>query len=162
MILTSSSLAQAAPLNNENQPEVSEQVTSQTDQVKATETPQLVEPVVQPVPAPVVIPSVAKVVQPTPKPVITGDKTTWMSQAGIPESQWEFVDYIVSRESSWNPLAVNKSSGACGLVQSLPCSKLGTNWSDPVHALRWQHNYVTVRYGGYQQAVAFWKINHWY
>ncbi len=158
MIITSSSLAEAAPLNKENQAEVSVQVTSQTDPVKATETPQLVEPVVEPVPAPVV----AKVVQPTVKPVITGDKTTWMSQAGIPESEWGFVDYIVSRESSWDPLAVNKSSGACGLAQALPCSKLGTNWSDPVHALSWQYNYVTNRYGGYQQAVAFWKINHWY
>ncbi len=158
MIITSSSLAEAAPLNKENQPEVSVQVTSQTDPVKATETPQLVEPVVEPVPAPVV----AKVVQPTPKPVITGDKTTWMSQAGIPESEWEFVDYIVSRESSWNPLAVNKSSGACSLAQSLPCSKIPGDWRDPVNALKWQYQYVINRYGGYRQAYQFWTVNHWY
>lgn len=93
---------------------------------------------------------------------ITGNKESWLRASGIPESEWWAVDYIVSRESSWRPDAVNASSGACGLVQSLPCSKLGPNWSDPVVALKWQYNYVNARYGGYAQAVAFWKINHWY
>lgn len=128
--MLSSQIALAAPINN-----VQDNAT-QTDVATVTvieppvvEPPVKTEPVVEPVP---VVTPIAKVKQPTPKPVITGDKTTWMSQAGIPESQWEFVDYIVSRESSWNPLAVNKSSGACSLVQALPCSKLGANWSDPV------------------------------
>lgn len=93
---------------------------------------------------------------------IVGSKEEWLRQAGIPESEWGYVDYIVSKESSWNPNAVNESSGACGLVQALPCSKLGTNWNDPVHALKWQHAYVTDRYGGYAQAYSFWVNNHWY
>lgn len=91
-----------------------------------------------------------------------GTKLDWLKASGIPEAEWWAVDYIVSRESSWNPNAVNKSSGACGLVQSLPCSKLGPNWNDPVVALKWQYQYVLNRYGGYSQAVAFWKVNHWY
>lgn len=63
MILTSSSLANAAPLNNENQPEVSEQVvTVQTDPIANATEAQLVEPVVEPVPA---VTPVVKVVQPT-------------------------------------------------------------------------------------------------
>lgn len=163
MIITSSSLAEAAPLNNEN-PDV--QITAQATPTELPIEIPKVEPVEQPVPAPVV----AKPVQPKPKPVITGDKYTWMTQAGIPESEWEFVDYIVSRESGWNPCAYYPGrsdcsatpTSACGLAQALPCSKLGTNWYDPVHALKWQYNYVKARYGGYQQAVAFWKINHWY
>lgn len=159
VIITSSSLAEAAPnLNNVEQTEptvVIEQV--QTD--PAPVEPTKVEPVVEP--KPVVTPAV-KVPQPKPKPVITGDKTTWMSQAGIPESEWEFVDYIVSRESSWNPLAVNKSSGACSLAQSLPCSKIPGDWRDPVNALKWQYQYVINRYGGYRQAYQFWTVNHWY
>ncbi len=97
-----------------------------------------------------------------PKYTPSGNKEQWMSAAGIPSDVWWAVDYIVSRESSWNPSAVNKSSGACGLVQSLPCSKLGPNWSDPVVALKWQYQYVTARYGGYPQAVTFWKANSWY
>lgn len=91
-----------------------------------------------------------------------GNKEAWMAAAGIPQDQWGYVDSIVSRESSWNPNAVNASSGACGLAQALPCSKMGPNWSDPVVALKWQYNYVTQRYGGYPQAVAFWNANHWY
>ena len=91
-----------------------------------------------------------------------GNKEAWMAAAGIPQSEWWAVDSIVSRESSWNPNAVNASSGACGLAQALPCSKMGPNWSDPVVALKWQYNYVNARYGGYPQAVAFWNINHWY
>jgi len=91
-----------------------------------------------------------------------GTKEQWMSAAGIPQSDWQYVDYIVNKESSWNPSATNPNGGACGLVQALPCSKLGPNWSDPVHALKWQLEYVTARYGGYAGAYSFWLANHWY
>ena len=85
-----------------------------------------------------------------------------MRAAGIPEAQWTYVDYIVSRESSWNPSARNPSSGACGLAQVYPCSKIGSSWDDPVASLKWQYNYVSSRYGGYQGAYNFWSRNHWY
>lgn len=103
-------------------------------------------------------------VRQVPKPVaqVTGDKETWLRASGIPESEWWAVDSIVSRESSWNPNAVNKSSGACGLGQQLPCGKWAGAWNDPVAALKAQYQYVVARYGGYPQAVAFWNINHWY
>ena len=93
---------------------------------------------------------------------VTGDKKSWMIAAGIPESDHQYVDYIVHKESTWNPNAVNPSSGACGLAQALPCSKMGANWNDPVVALKWQLNYVTKRYGGYQGAYSFWLANGWY
>lgn len=92
-----------------------------------------------------------------------GSKTDWLRASGIPESEWGYVDFIVGRESGWNPNATNPSSGACGLAQALPCSKIGgAGGYDPVTALRWQHQYVTSRYGGYAQAYAFWSANHWY
>lgn len=97
-----------------------------------------------------------------PAPVITGSKEDWMRQAGIPESDWWYVDFIVFKESSWNPSAVNKSSGACGLAQALPCSKIPGDWRDPVNSLRWQYQYVQNRYGGYKGAYEFWLINNWY
>ena len=106
-----------------------------------------------------------------PEPVQpVGNKETWMAQAGIPQSDWWAVDSIVQREAGWNPCAYNPSqsdcnaqpTSACGLAQALPCSKVGANWSDPVVSLKWQYQYVTERYGGYAQAVAFWNVNHWY
>lgn len=102
------------------------------------------------------------VVYAEPRTAITGNKEVWLKASGIPEDQWWAVDYIVSRESGWNPQAVNQSSGACSLAQALPCSKLPCELSDPVCQLKWQRQYVNGRYGGYPQAVAFWKKNHWY
>jgi resuscitation-promoting factor RpfB len=97
-----------------------------------------------------------------PKYQVTGNKQTWLAASGIPSSQWKYVDYIVSKESSWNPSAVNKSSGACGLGQQLPCGKWPGRWNDPVAALKAQYAYVKGRYGGYAQAYAFWVANSWY
>lgn len=93
---------------------------------------------------------------------VSGSKEDWLRASGIPEDQWWAVDSIVSRESSWNPNAVNASSGACGLGQQLPCGKWAGAWNDPVAALKAQYIYVVARYGGYPQAVAFWNANHWY
>lgn len=92
----------------------------------------------------------------------SGNKQSWLEASGIPSDQWWAVDYIVSRESSWNPNAINKSSGACGLGQQLPCGKWAGAWNDPVAALKAQYQYVVARYGGYPQAVTFWKANEWY
>ncbi len=99
---------------------------------------------------------------PPPSSNISGSKQDWMSAAGIPQDQWAYVDFIVQKESSWNPSAVNRSSGACGLAQALPCSKIAGDWSDPVVALKWQYNYVNNRYGGYIGAYDFWRANNWY
>lgn len=93
---------------------------------------------------------------------ISGDKHSWLAASGIPQAHWGYVDSIVSRESSWNPNAINKSSGACGLGQQLPCGKWPGAWNDPVAALRAMNSYVVGRYGGWPQAVAFWNSNHYY
>lgn len=93
---------------------------------------------------------------------VTGSVEDWLRASGIPQDQWWAVHSIVSRESGWNPNAVNPSSGACGLGQQLPCGKWAGAWNDPVAALKAQYKYVTERYGGYPQAVAFWNANHWY
>jgi len=95
------------------------------------------------------------------KPV-TGNKVTWMNQAGIPVSQHQYVDYIIHKESSWNPKAINPNGGACGLPQSLPCSKLGQNWHDPVVALKWADTYAIARYGSWASAYSFWTANNWW
>jgi hypothetical protein len=91
-----------------------------------------------------------------------GSPAEWMAAAGIPESEWGYVDYVVTRESGWNPNATNRSSGACGLVQALPCSKVPGNGYDPVDNLRWANGYAVGRYGSWAGAYAFWVSHHWW
>lgn len=98
-------------------------------------------------------------------PAATGSHEHWMKQAGIPASWFSSINYIVTHESGWNPHATNPSSGAYGLPQALPASKLaaaGRDWRDnPITQLKWMKNYVS-RYGGGPGAAAFWRSHHWY
>ncbi|MDQ4213286.1 transglycosylase SLT domain-containing protein [Microbacterium capsulatum] len=91
-----------------------------------------------------------------------GAPAQWMAAAGIAPGDWGYVDYIVSRESGWNPNATNRSSGACGLVQALPCSKVPGNGYDPVDNLRWGTGYAVGRYGSWAGAQAFWASHNWW
>jgi hypothetical protein len=91
-----------------------------------------------------------------------GSPSEWMAAAGIAESDWGYVDYIVSKESGWNPSATNSSSGACGLVQALPCSKVPGGGYDPVANLTWGNGYAVGRYGSWAEAYNFWVNNHWW
>lgn len=91
-----------------------------------------------------------------------GAPAEWMAAAGIASSDWGYVDYIVAKESGWNPNATNSSSGACGLVQALPCSKVPGNGYDPVDNLRWANGYATGRYGSWAGAYDFWISNNWW
>jgi soluble lytic murein transglycosylase-like protein len=119
----------------------------------------------KPTPTPTPEPAAEKKSGGIPAPLLYtggGSSAEWMTAAGIPESDWGYVDYIVSRESGWNPNATNKSSGACGLVQALPCSKVPGNGYDPVDNLRWGNGYAVGRYGSWQNAFAFWSGNHWW
>lgn len=91
-----------------------------------------------------------------------GSPEAWMSAAGISPGDWGFVDYIASRESGWNPSATNPSSGACGLIQAYPCSKVPGGGYDPVANLTWAQGYAVGRYGSWENAYAFWSANHWW
>lgn len=102
------------------------------------------------------------VAAPSPPPSQGGSKEAWMAAAGIPQAHWGYVDSIVSRESGWNPNAVNRSSGACGLGQQLPCGKWAGAWNDPVAALVAMTGYVNARYGGWAGAVSYWNSHGWY
>lgn len=96
----------------------------------------------------------------------SGSKADWMRDAGIADSDFGYVDYIISHESRWNYRAVNRSSGAYGLPQSLPAGKLasaGADWRDnPVTQLRWANNYAVGRYGSWEAAYHFWTVNRWW
>lgn len=85
----------------------------------------------------------------------TGGCAEWMSAAGIPQT--EATTKLILKESGCNPRAVNPSSGACGIPQAYPCSKLpqGVN-TDPVTQLQWMQSYVTGRYGSWENALSTW------
>lgn len=97
-------------------------------------------------------------------PMYSGGGTAqdWMTAAGIAQSDWGYVDYIVTHESGWNPNATNPSSGACGLVQALPCSKVPGGGYDPVANLTWANGYAVSRYGSWSGAYSFWISNSWW
>lgn len=95
-------------------------------------------------------------------PIVSGSHEDWMAAAGIAPSDYSYVNYIVSHESGWNPNAVNKSSGACGLGQQLPCGKWAGAWNDPVAALVAMQGYAIARYGSWANAYSFWIANHYW
>lgn len=88
-----------------------------------------------------------------------------MALAGIAPGDYNYVDYIVSHESNWNPQARN-ASGAYGLCQALPGSKMasaGSDWaSNPVTQLRWCDGYAKGHYGSWHAAYNFWVSHHYW
>lgn len=94
----------------------------------------------------------------------TGSHKHWLKQAGIPASQFGMYNYIISHESGWNPRAHNPS-GAYGLPQSLPGSKMasaGSDWrTNPITQLKWMKSYVK-KYGGINGAYRYWQSHHNY
>ncbi|WP_329278288.1 transglycosylase SLT domain-containing protein [Streptomyces sp. NBC_00691] len=84
----------------------------------------------------------------------------------VPASQYSSFSKIVSHESGWNHKATNSSSGAYGLVQALPASKMssaGSDWkTNPATQIKWGLNYMNERYGSPNAAWAFWQANGWY
>jgi flagellar biosynthesis GTPase FlhF len=89
-----------------------------------------------------------------------------MARQMIPGDQFQCFSNIVERESTWNYRAQNPSSGAYGLVQALPGSKMasaGADWrTNPATQIKWGLNYMNERYGSPCGAWSFWQANHWY
>lgn len=88
-----------------------------------------------------------------------------MALAGIAPGDYKYADYIIGKESGWNPAARNPS-GAFGLCQALPGSKMssaGADWAtNPVTQLRWCNGYATGRYGSWAAAYSYWQSNHYW
>jgi hypothetical protein len=84
----------------------------------------------------------------------------------VGSGQYQCFSNIVDHESTWNYLAVNPSSGAYGLVQALPGSKMatvGADWrTNPATQIKWGLNYMNAAYGSPCDAWAFWQVHHAY
>ena len=81
-------------------------------------------------------------------------------------AQWADLEALWTRESGWNYKATNPSSGAYGIPQALPGSKMasaGKDWKTNASTqIRWGLSYIKSRYGSPAKANAFQKANNWY
>ncbi len=85
---------------------------------------------------------------------------------GLGPSQFSCFDNIIMRESKWDVHATNPSSGAYGIPQALPGSKMATiapDWHDnPATQIIWGIEYMNNRYGSPCEAWAFKSAHGWY
>jgi len=87
-------------------------------------------------------------------------------------SEWNCLDTIWGKyhgrtlESDWNVLAKNQQSGAYGIPQSYPASKLaefGSNWLTSAYVqIRWGLKYIRDRYHTPCEALSHWFANQSY
>jgi hypothetical protein len=89
-----------------------------------------------------------------------------MSRYGFAASQFGCLDSLWVKESGWNYRATNPSSGAYGIPQSLPATKMasaGSDWrTNPTTQIRWGLNYIRDRYGSPCAAWAHSQRTNWY
>ncbi|PWU46597.1 hypothetical protein DLE60_32505 [Micromonospora globispora] len=73
-----------------------------------------------------------------------------MLQEGFGIDQFPCLDKLWTRESGWNHKAYNESSGAYGIPQALPGSKMATvadDWkTNPATQIKWGLGYIEGRY----------------
>jgi hypothetical protein len=87
------------------------------------------------------------------------------AERGWSGAQWAALDKLVTRESSWNPMAQNPTSTAFGLFQFLDSTwgNYGhTKTKDPRAQILAGLDYIAQRYGDPNGAWNFWQKNHWY
>ena len=81
-------------------------------------------------------------------------------------SQFPFLYQLWERESGWNPAALNPLSGAFGIPQALPATKMATaglNWAtNPYTQIEWGISYISATYGDPQAAWAHEVAYSWY
>ncbi|MHA7133414.1 aggregation-promoting factor C-terminal-like domain-containing protein [Oerskovia turbata] len=80
--------------------------------------------------------------------------------------QFQCLDRLWTKESNWNPSAANPSSGAYGIPQSLPGSKMasaGADWrTNPATQITWGLNYIAGSYGTPCAAWGHSQAKNWY
>lgn len=84
---------------------------------------------------------------------------------------WSTADFnclvaLWNKESKWNPNAYNSSSGAYGIPQALPASKMATAGTDYrtnyKTQINWGLSYISSRYGSPSAAWSHSKSTGWY
>lgn len=93
---------------------------------------------------------------------IASQSTPSFPPAPVAEASGDAKMFIYAKESGNNPGAVNRSSGACGLGQALPCSKMPCSLSDYACQDNFFTGYMQSRYGTWENAKAFWISHRWW
>ncbi len=85
---------------------------------------------------------------------------------GLDEQQYQCLYALWAKESGWNHFAQNRSSGAYGIPQALPGSKMasaGDDWAtNPETQIRWGLGYIEARYGTPCDAWGHSQRRGWY
>ncbi len=89
-----------------------------------------------------------------------------LADYGWSQTQFTCLDKLWMRESGWRWNARNRSSGAYGIVQALPASKMasaGSDWrTNPATQIEWGLGYIDDRYGTPCAAWAHSERVNWY
>ncbi len=89
-----------------------------------------------------------------------------MPRFGFSSDQFGCLDSLWTRESNWSVSAHNASSGAHGIPQALPGSKMasaGSDWEgNPVTQITWGLGYIRDRYGSPCGAWGHSESYGWY
>lgn len=106
---------------------------------------------------------VASVSQPSGSPQQIAQQI--LASAGM-AGQFSCLDSLWARESGWNIYAQNPSSGAYGIPQALPGSKMasaGPNWqTSAATQIKWGLSYIDGSYGSPCAAWAHEQADGWY
>lgn len=110
----------------------------------------------KPKPVPVVLPAVAGAItapaagRPDPGSA-KAIAYEMLAARGWGDDQYSCLVSLWNKESGWNTFAMNKSSGAYGIPQSLPGNKMasaGADWqTNPATQITWGLGYIGGRYG---------------
>jgi hypothetical protein len=88
------------------------------------------------------------------------------SKYGWGSFQFACLNKLWTKESNWRYKARNKSSGAHGIPQALPATKMesvGTDWrTNPVTQISWGLRYIEVRYETPCKAYKKFQRSNWY
>jgi hypothetical protein len=87
-------------------------------------------------------------------------------EAGFGLAEMPCLEKLWTKESGWNPLSSNRSTGAYGIPQALPGSKMsvyGSDWrTNPVPQIKWGLNYIKNRYRTPCGAWSHFQASGWY
>lgn len=123
--------------------------------------------------SPAAKPPAAKPAPPYPVPAsckqYSGNRATGCAillERGFGLDQMPCLDKLWTKESGWNHRAYNSGSGATGIPQALPGSKMasaGSDWqTNPATQIKWGLGYIKGRYGTPCKAWQHSQATGWY